>query len=128
MNPQIDPYLYEQLANKIAGLIEKRTFLPGEKVPSVRRLSLQENVSISTVLQAYVLLEDRGLIEARPQSGYYVWLQRRTLPPEPAMSKPSLSSTRVNVSELVASIDDASTQTDIIPLGAATPTTQQLRI
>src|SRR5918996_3003746 len=107
MNPQIDPYLYEMLADKIASLIDKRTFLPGEKVPSVRRLSLQENVSISTVLQAYVLLEDRGLIEARPQSGYYVRLQRRALPPEPAISKPSLSASRVNVSELVANIHDA---------------------
>jgi DNA-binding transcriptional MocR family regulator len=126
MNPQIDPYLYEQLANKIAGLIEKRTFLPGEKVPSVRRLSLQENVSISTVLQAYVLLEDRGLIEARPQSGYYVRLQRRMLPPEPVTSKPSLSATRVNISELVANIHDAIMQSDMVPLGAATPSPELL--
>jgi len=29
-------------------------------------------VSISTALEAYRLLEDRQLIEARPQSGYYV--------------------------------------------------------
>jgi DNA-binding transcriptional MocR family regulator len=29
-------------------------------------------VSISTALEAYCLLEDRQLIEARPQSGYYV--------------------------------------------------------
>ncbi len=128
MNPQIEAYLYEQLANKIAGLIEKRTFLPGEKVPSVRRLSLQEKVSISTVLQAYVLLEDRGLIEARPQSGYYVRLQRRSLPPEPAISKPSLSAQRVNVSELVASIHDAITRSDIVPLGAATPSPELLPI
>ncbi|MCI0417134.1 PLP-dependent aminotransferase family protein [bacterium] len=126
MNPQIDPYLYETLADKIASLIDKRTFLPGEKVPSVRRLSLQENVSISTVLQAYVLLEDRGLIEARPQSGYYVRLQRRALPPEPAISKPSLSASRVNVSELVASIHDAITRPDIVPLGAATPSPELL--
>jgi DNA-binding transcriptional MocR family regulator len=128
MHASIDPYLYEQLADKIAGLIEKRTFLPGEKVPSVRRLSVQENVSISTVLQAYVLLEDRGLIEARPQSGYYVRLLRRTLPPEPAMSNPSLSATRVNVSELVASIHDAITRPDMVPLGAATPSAELLPI
>ena len=128
MHPQLDPYLYEQLANKIAGLIEKQTFLPGEKVPSVRRLSTQENVSISTVLQAYVLLEDRGLIEARPQSGYYVRLQRRALPPEPAMSQPSLSATRVNVSELVANIHDVIARPDFVPLGAATPSPEHLPI
>jgi DNA-binding transcriptional MocR family regulator len=128
MNPQLDPYLYEQIANKIAVLIEKKTFRPGEKVPSVRRMSLQENVSISTVLQAYVLLEDRGLIEARPQSGYYVRLQRRSLPPEPVTSTPSASATRVNVSELVASIHDANTRRDIVPFGAATPSPELLPI
>ena len=128
MNLQIESYLYEELANKIAGLIEKRTFLPGEKVPSVRRLSVQEKVSISTVLQAYVLLEDRGLIEARPQSGYYVRLQRRMLPPEPVTSKPSLSATRVNVSELVASIHDAINRPDMVPFGAATPSPALLPI
>jgi len=128
MNPQLDPYLYEQIANKIAILIEKKTFRPGEKVPSVRRLSLQEKVSISTVLQAYVLLEDRGLIEARPQSGYYVRLQRRSLPPEPAISSPSLSATSVNVSELVASIHDTIARRDIVPFGAATPSPELLPI
>ena len=39
---------------------------------SVRRLALQRDVSISTVIQAYTLLENRGVLEARPQSGYYV--------------------------------------------------------
>ena len=35
-------------------------------------MSAQGRVSISTVLQAYRSLERSGLIEARPQSGYYV--------------------------------------------------------
>jgi hypothetical protein len=38
-------------------------------------------------MQAYRLLEDRRLIEARPQSGYYVRTWRRAPPPEPAMTK-----------------------------------------
>ena len=41
-------------------------------------------LSISTVVQAYHLLEDRGLIEARPRSGYFVRAQeRRILAPDP---------------------------------------------
>ncbi len=124
----LDPFLYERIAEKIAGLIQKRTFRPGEKVPSVRRMSLQERVSISTVLQAYFLLEDRGLIEARPQSGFYVRLQPRPLLPEPAISKPSLSASQVNVSELVASIHDAIARPDIVPLGAATPSEELLPV
>jgi len=63
--------LYKQVALRISELIEHGTLRPGERVPSVRRCSEQQNVSIATVMQAYRLLEDRGLIEARPQSGYY---------------------------------------------------------
>src|SRR5436190_10743874 len=84
-----DERLYKQVALRISELIEHGTLRPGERVPSVRRYSVQQNVSIATVMQAYRLLEDRGIIEARPQSGYYVRPQRWSPPSEPAMSKPA---------------------------------------
>jgi len=59
-------YRYEQVASKITQLIHRGTLRPGERIPSVRRISRQEKVSVSTALQAYFLLEDRGLIEAPP--------------------------------------------------------------
>src|SRR5215472_17554033 len=92
--------LYKQVAVRISELIEHGTLRPGERVPSVRRCSEQQNVSIATVMQAYRLLEDRGVIEARPQSGYYVRLQRWTPPPEPAMSRTSVRPVQVCLSEL----------------------------
>ncbi|MDY7024127.1 MAG: winged helix-turn-helix domain-containing protein, partial [Cyanobacteriota bacterium] len=61
--------LYEQVADRVQSLIEKGTLQPGDRIPSVRRMHKQMNVSISTVLEAYRLLEDRGFIGARPQSG-----------------------------------------------------------
>ena len=61
---------YEQVARRLTDLIEHGTLRPGERVPSVRRCSVQLDVSIATVLQAYRLLENRGFIEAHPQSGY----------------------------------------------------------
>ena len=64
--------LYHQLADQIHELIRAGTLRAGDRVPSVRRLSTQQRVSVSTVLQAYQRLEDIGVIEARPQSGYYV--------------------------------------------------------
>ena len=45
--------LYESVASDITALIDSGTLGPGERVPSVRRLSRQKHVSISTVLQAY---------------------------------------------------------------------------
>ena len=74
---------------RIAELIEHGTLRPGERVPSVRRCSEQQNVSIATVTQAYRLLQSRGVIEARPQSGYYVRREKWSPPPEPEMYRPA---------------------------------------
>ena len=114
-------HLYEQVADRIAKLIDKGTLKPGERVPSVRKLNAQLGVSVSTVLQSYLLLEDKGLIEARPQSGFYVRLRPRELPPEPKMSSPSSSATKVDIGELALEVHEAIMDPKIIPLGAATP-------
>src|SRR6185369_17223273 len=63
------PLLYEQVALEISGLIEQGTFRAGDRVPSIRQVSRRFDVSINTVMQAYTMLEDQRLIEARPQSG-----------------------------------------------------------
>src|SRR6266850_172234 len=79
--------LYHQVADQIHALIRAGTLRAGERVPSVRRLSSQQRVSVSTVLQAYQRLEDIGVIEARPQSGYYVRRPSHAMQ-EPEPSKP----------------------------------------
>ncbi len=99
-----EAYLYEQVAEKITKLFEQGTLRPGERIPSVRRLSSQLAVSISTVLKAYFVLENRGLVEARPQSGFYVRSRLRELSPEPETSNPSPSATQVGVGELVSKV------------------------
>lgn len=88
--------LYEQVADRIYALIKEGTLRPGDRLPSVRRLHEQLSVSISTVLEAYRLLEDRGLISARPQSGYYVKQTLLTTPEEPDQSKPPKQVSAVN--------------------------------
>ncbi len=80
--------LYAELAASLQSLIEQGTLRPGHRVPSVRMMSRQRGVSIATVLQAYTVLENRGYLEARPQSGYYVRPRPAFLSPEPRMAKP----------------------------------------
>lgn len=71
---------YEQIATEMVQWIKQQTNIPnnihhkaqGIKMPTVRALSKQYNCSISTVIRAYSLLEDRHIIYAMPQSGYYV--------------------------------------------------------
>ncbi|MBV6323146.1 PLP-dependent aminotransferase family protein [Duganella violaceipulchra] len=64
--------LYENLANELGGLIASRVFAPGDRLPSIRHLAQQKRLSVSTVMQALRLMEDRGLVDAKPQAGYYV--------------------------------------------------------
>ncbi|MBS6361215.1 winged helix-turn-helix domain-containing protein, partial [Burkholderia sp.] len=63
---------YEKLADDIQAQIERGVYRPGERILSVRQASKQLRLSITTVLRAYLMLESRGLIDSRPQSGYFV--------------------------------------------------------
>jgi DNA-binding transcriptional regulator YhcF (GntR family) len=71
------PLLFEQVAARMRDAIHAGILAAGDRLPSVRELSQQERVSISTVLQAYQQLEAWDLVEAKPQSGHYVRLLRR---------------------------------------------------
>src|SRR5437773_6009738 len=106
--------LYKQVALRISELIEHGTLRPGERVPSVRKCSEQQNVSIATVMQAYRLLESRGIIEARPQSGHYVRRERWAPPPEPEMSRPAARPVEVRVSDLVLQVVRATRDPDLV--------------
>ncbi|MBD3880890.1 PLP-dependent aminotransferase family protein [Phormidium tenue FACHB-886] len=111
--------LYEQVADRIAKLIQQGTLRAGDRIPSVRQLRSQLGVSVSTVLEAYRLLESEGLIEARPQSGYYVRITQGDLPPEPSISTPGDVATVVGVGSLVSEILAAARDPDRVPLGAS---------
>ncbi len=67
-----EPFRYEELARFVMELVDGGTLRPGMRAPSIRGIAAQRGTSISTVLQAYRLLEDRGVLEARPKSGFYV--------------------------------------------------------
>ncbi len=50
--------LYEEIAKQVSHLIDRGTFRPGDRIPSVRKLSYQQKISITTVLEAYRLYVD----------------------------------------------------------------------
>ena len=58
--------LYEKFAQDLEDQVRAGTFPVGARIPSIREASVQQEISFSTVLQAYRLLENRGVIEARP--------------------------------------------------------------
>ena len=116
----IEPLLYEKLATELSGMIADGVLRHGDRLPSVRRLSKERRISVSTVVQAFRQLEDRGLVEARPQSGYFV---RRSLS---ARSEPSVRATPeaavpVDVSQRVARVLGDGMKPGVTPFSAALP-------
>ena len=111
--------LYEQVAEYIYNLIKEGTLQPGDRLPSVRKLHRQLAVSISTVLEAYRLLEDRHVVTVRPQSGYYV---RKTIAAvEPSTTKPSHQTACFVDNSVAFQIRTAIDKPHLIKLGAAIP-------
>src|SRR5438105_4090819 len=81
--------VYQKLANLLEELIQSRSLRPGDRVPSVRQFSQQQRVSVPTALNAYAALETRGLIEARPKSGFFVRARLADLVREPKVANGS---------------------------------------
>ena len=75
----VDTPLYLQLAAHYRQAIASGVLAPGARMPSVRALMRTHRVSLSTALQACRSLEDEGLLEARPRSGYFVLAPRRAV-------------------------------------------------
>ncbi|WP_275547364.1 MULTISPECIES: GntR family transcriptional regulator MpaR [unclassified Pseudomonas] len=112
---------YEKFADEIAELIRTGVLGPGEKVPSVRHASRTYGVSPSTVFQAYYLLEDRGLIQARARSGYFVREHAKRPLHEPELTAHAAQTTEVGVSELVFSVLASLKDPHTVPFGSAFP-------
>jgi len=120
--------LYEQVAGKIAGLVDEGAFRPGDRVPSIRKLSSQLQVSLNTVKEAYALLEDRRVLEARPQSGYYVRARLPELPAEPVVDPPALNPTDVSIGKLYRMVMRDYLNPELLQFGIAHPNYELLPI
>src|SRR4051812_26383365 len=116
-----DRPLYETLTGRIAALIEDGVLRTGMRAPSVRAFAAQHGVSLTTALQAYRLLEDRGVLEARPKSGFYVTSRSHRQRPLPTVSRPPQRATPVVVSSPVFSVLAYAGDPSYAPLGCALP-------
>ncbi|OZI36386.1 2-aminoadipate aminotransferase [Bordetella genomosp. 1] len=64
--------LYQRLADYYRRAIQSGALAPAQRMPSVRTMVRTHHVSLTTALQVCRRLEDDGLVEARPRSGYFV--------------------------------------------------------
>ena len=112
--------LYLELADQLYEQIKKGVYRSGDRLPSVREQSHRLGVSVSTILQAYGVLQDRRLIEAQPQSGYYI-SRPVQLPRPPATSAPEAHPTEVSISEMALEIVQSNERPGTVQLGTALP-------
>ena len=112
--------LYEQLADELGDLISTRVFMPGDRLPSIRHLARQKRLAISTVMQALRLLEDRGMVDARPQAGFYVRQRSRMLVPV-TTSHDMQTATYVGVNNRLTRVLQSHAAAGMVPLGSALP-------
>ena len=64
--------MYKQVTDQIKDALAGRILKPGDKLPSIRELSLELKISIITTKRAYSDLENEGYIFTRPGLGSYV--------------------------------------------------------
>ena len=119
---QNDDFLYRQVIDLIAENITTGTLRPGDRLPSLRRMSRQIGVSIPTVRQAYIELERQRRVQSRPQSGFYVRNQHanelvRPSPRFTTRNRPVSLACRT----LMDRVYDGLYTPGIVPLGIANP-------
>ncbi len=114
-------YLYRQVVDLVAGNIESGALRPGDRLPSLRKMSKTVGVSIPTVRQAYIELERQRRVEARPKSGFYVkHLKRNELIDKTANSDGPPAA--CNCRTLMERVYDGINQPELVPLGIANAT------
>lgn len=115
--------LYERLADDVQQMIATGALAPGDRLPSVRELRQRRGLSQATVLKAYAVLEQRGLVRTRPRSGYFVAsvaaAGRESRAPL-AQAVPEAAGP-VDVSDLVFEILGATRDRRVLPFGSAFP-------
>ena len=120
-----EDFLYQQVADRIEQLIRQEALKTGDKLLSVRTLSKEQGISMSTAFQAYSQLEARGLIESRPKSGYYVKFSPKKLP-LPRVTKPEPIEQEISLSEMIVSVFKDLASEEVVQFSVGAPSLELL--
>ena len=114
-------FQYVSLADEIQDKIASGQYRAGEKLPSLRKLHARARLSISTVYQAYIELEKRGLVESRDKSGFFVKARLYGHQAVPRLKIVEPVPKPVNVDALAKVIVEKISEPGIVNLGGAMP-------
>jgi DNA-binding transcriptional MocR family regulator len=110
---------YEQVAQRICHLIENGVLKEGDRLPSLRALSEELQVSVNTVKEAYWRLENQNHIMAVPQSGFYVRRQPMLSPSHAAVDPKLLDPQEISLCQIFGAFQEAGQCTPEIQLAVA---------
>ena len=119
--PAINDFLYIQIATRLENQIKQNLLKSGDKLPSVRALSQEQGISLSTAFKAYVELESLGMIEAKPKSGYYVKILPARFAKPPEIKPPLKKIRQVNVTQMIAMIHENMQEEGVLRLSMSAP-------
>jgi len=110
----------EGVVNLVRQWIDNGALQPGAKAPSVRQMSRIAGCSMSTVHQAYGLLESAGVFVALPRSGFYIEenVGRSGKPTLSPAGGPSDVAQEISISELTLRLFASWSNSEIQQYGA----------
>jgi DNA-binding transcriptional MocR family regulator len=114
-------FLYETVSRQLREQIFRGSYIPGEKLPSVRQLSRIFNVSINTILQCFRQLEADGLIKTYARSGVFVVRPKTSAPRGTVTPLFPMLPVEVSLSERILNFMEPHIDQSIVPLGIALP-------
>ena len=113
-------YLYRQVIDLIHASVAAGALRPGDRLPSLRKMSRRVGVSVPTVRQAYIELERQRQVESRPQSGFYLRHRAANDIVRPTSSRGSRPAP-LDDRTLMQRVYDGINNPDLVPLGIANP-------
>ena len=74
------PY-YRQIVNQVTYGVVNSILEPGERLPTVRQLSVDLQVNLNTIAKAYSELELRGIVNTQQGTGTFISENKATVDP-----------------------------------------------
>lgn len=115
-----ETFRYRVVERELLEFIEQVDLAPGDRVPSIRQMSARLGVGLASVNHAYLELERKGVLEARPRSGFFVRENARAELPAKGARTPGApqASTR---SGLISQVLESVVDRELLPFGVVCP-------
>ena len=114
-------YIYQEIAGNIANKIKAGVLKAGERLPSVRILSKEHGISVNTAKRVYLELEAQSLVQAKPQSGYFISPLNYLKLPLPEASQPLPVANNTEPNELISGVYSTMGRSDLTLFSIGVP-------